>query len=140
MTLRLNVQLCLPDLPVIRCPQHFFVFKSIHQQASRFGKRKRKIEFNIHKTSLISLHIGKPNTWEDIWDRNKHVYILEKYFDWCGVSFYTPPPTVGVEVPTETIESHLTNSVISASLIFMHCTWFIVSIYSTNFHKLELQP
>ena len=126
-------------LPVIRCPQHIF-FKSIHQWACRFGKRKRKIWSNIHKTSLISLHIGKPNTLEGILDRNKHAYILEKYFDWCDVSFYTPPPTVGVEVPAETIESHLTNSMISASLIFMHCTWFIVSIYSTSFHRLELQP
>ena len=126
-------------LPVIRCPQHIF-FKSIHQWACRFGKRKRKIWSNIHKTSLISLHIGKPNTLEGILDRNKHAYILEKYFDWCDVSFYIPPPTVGVEVPAETIESHLTNSIISASLIFMHCTWFIVSIYSTSFHRLELQP
>lgn len=71
---------------------------------------------------------------------NLYANMQELCFDWCGVYFYNRVPTQGADDAAETIDSHLTNSVISASLISIHCTWFIVSIYSTGFHKLELQP
>lgn len=70
---------------------------------------------------------------------NMHLYRKSILMD---VLFLSTPrfPAVGGDAAAGTIESHPTNSIISASLIFIHCTWLIVSIYSTNFHKLELQP
>lgn len=55
--------------------------------------------------------------------------LLEENFD-IDVVFLSISrlPSAGGDAPAETTESSLTNSLISASLIFIHCTWFIVSL------------
>lgn len=109
-------------LSVIRCSTNIFSSLSISGQAD-LVREKEKYDPTYRKLQA-SLHIGKPNTLEGIWDRNKHAYILENYFDWCCVSFYTSSHSR--RVPAETIESHLTNSIISQppnlhSLHLVHC-------------------